>query len=151
MESTAAKVIKIHMRLIMLFESHLEGKKCQAYSDYLLHLNPADDEEGFEPDLLVICDPSKNKGTYCEGAPDLIIEILSPSTSKRDRFYKRNRYFAAGVREYWIIDPVRETVVVYDWREGDCVPIAYTWRSTIKVSILDDFSIDFNRVFPTLP
>lgn len=66
-----------------------------------------------QPDLCVICDPSKLDDKGCEGAPDLIIEILSAGNSKKEMRIKKNLYEENGVREYWVIDPEHETLIQY--------------------------------------
>lgn len=66
-----------------------------------------------EPDICVICDPSKLDETGCHGAPDWVIEIVSPSSKARDYFKKLFKYRSAGVREYWIVDPAKKAVNVY--------------------------------------
>ena len=72
-----------------------------------------------QPDLVVVCDPAKlANGRYVDGAPDLVVEILSPHTAKKDRFTKRLAYQAAGIPEYLIIDPVASTVEQYLLENG---------------------------------
>ncbi|MBE5970989.1 MAG: Uma2 family endonuclease [Lachnoclostridium sp.] len=71
-----------------------------------------------EPDIVVICDSDVLQDDGCHGAPDLVIEIVSKSTSKRDYGIKMLKYRTAGVREYWIVDPIRETVMVF-WFEDE--------------------------------
>ena len=66
-----------------------------------------------EPDILVVCDENKLSEDGCHGAPDLIVEVASQSTKKRDYGIKLLKYRTAGVKEYWIVDPMRETVMVY--------------------------------------
>ena len=96
-----------------------------------------------EPDISVVCDRSKLTERGCTGAPDWIIEIVSPSNSSHDYVLKLNLYANSGVREYWIVDPVRESVFVYYLEQDHFRAEAYTFRDTIPVGIYDDFQIDF--------
>ncbi|GHU71699.1 hypothetical protein AGMMS49992_06170 [Clostridia bacterium] len=139
-------------RLCSQLTVYLQGKLCQVYPEVTVQLDPEVTNEGFEPDIIVVCDPEKIKEKCCEGAPDLIIEILSPSTKRRDRNYKLRRYLEAGVKEYWIIDPVREYLYVFDWRSGETdIPDAYFGACQVKVNILDDCYIDLERIFHNIP
>ena len=100
------------------------------------------------PDIIVICDPAKLDEHGCKGAPDLIIEILSPSTSRRDRLVKYDLYQRAGVREYWIVDPSARTVAVHLLDEGQYgSPDFYTGEAVVPVSVLEGCQIDLNAVF----
>ena len=110
-----------HQRLVMSLSSALhehirsKGGKCEVFpAPFAVFLNEKN-ETYVEPDVSVICDASKLKQDGCHGAPDLVIEITSPSTLSRDYVYKLNKYQAEGVREYWIVDPTKETVMIYDF------------------------------------
>ena len=96
-----------------------------------------------QPDLLVICDKNKLDGKRCNGAPDFIIEIVSPSSQRMDYLTKLFKYRTAGVREYWIVDPHRRTVPV-NFFEQDILNIQYFFEATIKVNIYDGLYIDFS-------
>ncbi|WP_367567942.1 Uma2 family endonuclease [Lacrimispora sp.] len=98
-----------------------------------------------QPDIMIICDKDKLDGKRCNGAPDFIIEIVSPSNSSDDYIKKLYYYKNYGIREYWIVDPNRRTVSV-NYFEGDMVSIPYTFNSTIKVNIYDDLYIDFKEI-----
>ena len=89
-----------------------------------------------EPDISVICDPNKLDDKGCKGAPDWIIEIVSPASRKMDYLLKLFKYRSAGVREYWIVDPKRETVLCYFF-EGEDYPHMYTFDDIIPVMIYD--------------
>lgn len=93
------------------FGDYLDGKPCRYFPDGVTVELSNDDH--FVPDGMVVCDPSKIGRNVISGAPDLVIEILSPSTARRDRKYKLDVYEKAGVREYWIIDPDRLTLEQY--------------------------------------
>ena len=101
-----------------------------------------------EPDLTVICDPSKLDKYGCKGAPDLVIEILSPSTWRHDCLVKYNLYQRAGVQEYWIVDAEKQVVLVHTLEEGQYhAPRAYTARDTVPVGVLEDCAVDLTAVF----
>ncbi len=87
-----------------------------------------------QPDVLVLCDRSKIREWGIYGAPDLVMEILSASTAKKDIGLKLTKYRQAGVREYWIIDPEKEQICVYDFSE-DSLPALYGWQDAIPVRI----------------
>ncbi|MCM1542071.1 MAG: Uma2 family endonuclease [Blautia sp.] len=96
-----------------------------------------------EPDISVICDRNKLTDQGCTGAPDWIIEIISPSTSSRDYVLKLNLYANAGVREYWIVDPIQKSIFVYYFEQKSFKAEAYTFHDKIKVNIYEDLEIDF--------
>lgn len=98
-----------------------------------------------QPDLMIICDKDKLDGKRCNGAPDFIIEIVSPGNPADDYIRKLYYYKNAGVREYWIVDPRRKTVTV-NYFEEDMLNIQYSFDSTIKVNIYDDLYIDFSDI-----
>ncbi len=95
-----------------------------------------------QPDLMVICDKDKLDGKRCNGAPDFIIEIVSPGNPADDYIRKLYYYKKYGVREYWIVDPRRKSVTVY-YFEKDLLNVPYTFDSVIKVNIYDDLYINF--------
>ena len=101
-----------------------------------------------EPDISVICDRDKLDKYGCKGAPDLIIEILSPSTQRHDRMVKYNLYQRAGVREYWMVDPALQTVQV-GILEGNIYKIhgVYTPQDIVKINVLDGCFIELSKVF----
>ena len=98
-----------------------------------------------EPDISVIYNRDKLTDRGCTGAPDWIIEIVSPGNSSHDYIRKLNLYADAGVREYWIVDPMRESITVYDM-EHDAAPVIYHFTDKVKASIYDDLEIDFAEV-----
>lgn len=129
--------------------SYLRGKEC------VVRLEPAllfrENERrpnAFRPDIAVVCDKSKMKKFGILGAPDLIIEVLSPSTKGHDKLLKFNRYQREGVQEYWIVDPEDRMVSVYILRNGSYMAYQYGNEDKIKVSVLEDCHIDLSGVFP---
>ena len=95
-----------------------------------------------EPDVSVICDKDKLDERGCNGAPDWIIEVISPSSKRMDRSIKLFKYRSAGVREYWMIDPNKNTVTVYFFEE-DFVE-DYTLSDMVPAHIYEDLEIDFS-------
>lgn len=97
--------------IFIIFKNYLEGKPCVPFSSSLLvHLS---DTNKFFPDVIVVCDRGKIKRTYINGAPDLVVEVLSPSTAKNDKGYKKDVYEKSGVPEYWIVNPSEKSIEVY--------------------------------------
>lgn len=100
-----------------------------------------DDLNYVEPDLSVICDKEKIDEKGCNGAPDWIIEVVSPGTSRMDYGIKLFKYWTAGVREYWIINPKTRTVTLFDF-ENETRSNQYSFDDTIPVCIYDDLKIN---------
>ena len=98
-----------------------------------------------QPDLMVICDKDKLDTKRCNGSPDFIIEIVSPSNPADDYIRKLYYYKNYGVREYWIVDPQRKSVTV-NYFEKDILNVPYTFNSVIKVNIYEDLYIDFSEI-----
>lgn len=105
--------------ILYIFKKYLKGKKCIPFGNGLLvHLT---DTDKFVPDVMVVCDRSKIKGNGVHGAPDLVVEVLSPSTSQNDRGHKKDVYERCGVREYWIVSTAEKSVEQYLLRENRLV------------------------------
>lgn len=102
-----------------------------------------------QPDIMVICDKDKLDGKRCNGAPDFIIEIVSPSNPADDYIRKLYYYKNYGVREYWIVDPRRKTVTV-NYFEDNILSVQYLFDSIIKVNIFDDLYINFSDIADSL-
>ena len=103
----------------------------------------ADDKSYVEPDICIICDENKLDERGCNGAPDWIIEIVSPSSKAMDYFTKLMKYQAAGVREYWIADPAKQQIMVYQFGEKVMVE-QYSFDEDVPVGIYKGFSIRVN-------
>ena len=120
------------------------GGSCEPYiAPFAVFLN-ADDKNYVEPDISVICDKSKLTDKGCNGAPDWIIEIVSSGSRRMDYYTKLFKYRTAGVREYWIVDPDKKRITVYDLEHGDIDE--YSFSDTINVGIYPDLCIDFNNI-----
>lgn len=98
-----------------------------------------------QPDIMVVCDKDKLDEKRCNGAPDFIIEIVSPNNPSDDYIRKLYYYKNYGVREYWIVDPRRKIITV-NYFEGNIVSVQYPFDSTIKVNIYDDLLINFSDI-----
>ena len=99
-----------------IFWHYLKGKKCTPISDgSTVYLT---DDDHFVPDFMVVCDPDKIKSDGIHGAPDLVVEVLSPSTAKDDRTRKKEIYEACGVPEYWLVSPTDKSIEVYLLESG---------------------------------
>ena len=94
-----------------------------------------------EPDISVICDPNKLDDKGCKGAPDWIIEIVSPASRKMDYLLKLFKYRSAGVREYWIVDIAKNRITVYNFNHDYSIE-EYSFTDTVKAGIYEDLSID---------
>lgn len=97
-----------------------------------------------EPDISVICDKSKLDDYGCNGAPDWIIEIVMPESRNMDYYIKLFRYAEAGVREYWIVDSVKNRIIVYNFETEDV--LEYTFADKVKAGIYEDLEIDFTEI-----
>lgn len=135
---------------------YLQGKQCRVYHapfDVRLFEKEGDSPKNvytvFQPDISVVCDRNKIDHRGCKGAPDFVIEILSPSTAGRDWISKLNQYRKAGVREYWIVDPQNQLVHVFLLKDGQFfLRKVYSKTEIAEVNILEGCSIDLNQVFP---
>ena len=129
-----------------LIREYIKSKNgsCRPYvSPFAVFLNE-DDLNYVEPDISVICSPSKLNDKGCAGAPDWIIEVVSPSSRRMDYFTKLFKYRTAGVREYWIVDPEKNRILVYKYETentGD-----YTFSDSVKAGIYDDLYINFSDI-----
>lgn len=135
--------------------NYLEGKQCRAYpAPFSVRLfekdgdTPENVDTVVEPDISVVCDRNKLDQYGCKGAPDLIIEVLSPSTQRHDQLVKLNLYQRAGVREYWIVDPENRTVRVMIQAGGILQTYEiYRREDVAKVNVLEGCFIELGKVF----
>jgi len=127
----------------------LKGKPCKAFTaPFTVRLNAADNDDiTLEPDIVVVCDSSKLDDRGCKGAPDLVIEILSPSTARKDRIIKFQKYQWAGVREYWILDPDTKTLQACILENGRYFVTGYTDADTAPIHVLAGCRINLKDVF----
>jgi len=139
----------ISTTLTLLFGNYLKGKECQLILPVDTVLSYGEGSDTYViPDLVVLCNRNKVKKGRIFGAPDLIIEILSPSTSSRDKIEKRLKYQEAGVKEYWIVDLKNETIeVILATADKDFNNTFYGKGDSIKVSIFTNLEINVADVF----
>ena len=138
---------EISMELSWQFNNFLRWKSCKVYyAPFAVYLNN-DNYTKVEPDIVVVCDKSKLTDEGCSGAPDLIIEILSPTSLRHDKITKYNKYLNAGVREYWIIDPEDKLASVYLLEHGEYMAKSYSKTDTISVNVLEGCEIELKYVF----
>ena len=136
----------LHQKLVMELSATIRdyikshGGPCEVLpAPFAVFLNQ-DDHNYVEPDVSVICDPNRINDRGCNGAPDFIIEIVSPSSQRMDYLTKLFKYRTAGVREYWIVNPMKETVQTYLF--GDIEDFnQYSFDDKIPVGIYDDLKI----------
>ena len=121
-----------------------KGGSCEVdIAPFAVFLNE-DDKNYVEPDISVICSPDKLTDKGCTGAPDWIIEIVSPGSRRTDYYTKLFKYRTAGVREYWIVDPEKNRITVYSFESDDTAE--YTFSEAVKAGIYDDLEIDFSSI-----
>ena len=153
----------ISFNLSRIFGNYLMGKPCRPFGDGVdLYLT---EKDHFIPDFMIVCDKNKMKQTHVEGALDLVVEVLSPSTARRDKGYKKRVYERCGVREYWIIDTMARSIEQYVLENGEFVlrDVYYHYRAyeledmteeeraqavtEFRPAIFDDLSIRLEDVF----
>lgn len=137
---------KIAGKLFTIISQYIDSKRgtCEPYiAPFAVFLNE-NDKNYVEPDISVICDKSKLTDNGCVGAPDWIIEIVSPSSRRMDYFTKLFKYRSAGVREYWIVDPVKDRVTVWNFENDD--NNEFTLSDSVKAGIYPDLTIDFSQI-----
>ncbi|MEQ8189467.1 MAG: Uma2 family endonuclease [Candidatus Eremiobacterota bacterium] len=146
----------VSAQLLAEFVIYLRGKKCRAFDAPFDVILP-EEGETFEnssnvvqPDIIVVCDKEKITRRGCCGAPDLVVEILSPSSTKRDIKDKRRLYQRYAIKEYWIVDPVNKRVDIYKLNKDNIYdfPEIYAEDDKIKVGIFnDELEIDLTVIF----
>jgi len=146
---------RTHQRILIEISRQLANflveKPCEVYVapfDVRLNALGDDDDDVFQPDIVVVCDEAKLDEKGLNGAPDMAIEILSPSTAQLDKTLKFNKYQHAGVREYWVIDPADKTVTVFILENGQYVAKCYSEADSIPVRVLEGCEINLSTVFP---
>lgn len=148
----------ISRELEMRVFEFVQDTPCEGYNAPFDVLLPEGGESGedistvVQPDLVVVCDPSKLTDRGCLGAPDLVVEITSPSTSVRDKKEKLELYDRHGVREYWLVDMSDATVMVFHQEPGDGYgrPLVLARDDVLRSSVLQGLEIDLEAVFRVL-
>lgn len=159
----------VESNVLGAFKNYLKGKRCQAFAEVDVWLD--EKANHFVPDVIIVCDPAKIGEERISGAPDLVVEVLSPSTRKNDRGDKLRVYERFGVKEYWIVDPQLKTLEVY-LLEDDRLNLEYVYcaeypvdadglvddgegnkvepRRVVHVSLYDDLDVPVADVFEGL-
>jgi Uma2 family endonuclease len=145
---------RVSNNLFLCIGVFLRKKKCQVYTapfDVRMKRKGAKDDETFDvvqPDICVICDPSKLDAKGCNGAPDWVVEILSPGNSNKEKRFKFELYQEAGVKEYWIVEPEYKSLEVYVLQGDKFVGLApYIDEDVVSPTIFPDLKIDLKEVF----
>lgn len=154
---------RVAFNIAVLFDRYLKGRKCTPFADGTdLYLT---EQDRYIPDVMVVCDPDKIKNDGVHGAPDLVVEVLSPGTAKNDKTHKKDIYARCGVREYWLVSPSDKFLEVYrndgtDFVLHDVYTLHPDWmlarmseeeRSSVvthfKCSLFDDLEIALEDIF----
>ncbi|MBN8681337.1 MAG: Uma2 family endonuclease [Chitinophagales bacterium] len=141
------------------FSVFLKGKPCKVFAaPFDVRLSPSvplPDGKIYnvvQPDLCVICDLQKLDARGCLGAPDLVIEILSPGNNRKELRDKYELYESNGVQEYWVMMPTEQTLVIHTLQAGVYVPgRIFTKGDVVGSTVLPGFQLDLNEVFEELP
>ena len=164
MSSPTVNHSQIASNIYYAFRSYLKGKTCRPFNDGVdVYLT---ENDRVIPDAMIVCNKNIIKLDGIHGAPDLVVEVLSPGTAKNDRGYKKNLYETAGVKEYWIVDPISHSIEVYILADGkfvlDEVYALYPagagvtdeereeTKKEIQVSLYNDFCISLEEIFKDL-
>lgn len=162
MASPSISHYRVMRRIVSIFETGLKGRKCEAFGDSVdVHLTERDI---FIPDVSIVCrsDIIKEKGIF--GAPELVVEIISRSTAKRDKGYKMELYGRCGVLEYWIVSVEARSIEIYiqiggklefnsihmlphDFELEDMTPEEIEEITKFRLSIFEDIEIDLYQIF----
>ena len=157
----ATNHLRVLGNIFAAFSAYLRGKRCEAFPD------GADvfltEKDRVVPDVMIVCDKNKIQPDGIHGAPDLIVEVLSRRTEKRDRGYKRDLYERCGVREYWIVNTEMRSVEVYLLKNGKLIlddvyqifpeyeklqpEEKETYKDAVPVSLYDNFSVSLDDIF----
>jgi Uma2 family endonuclease len=141
----------ILVELVVQMGTYLRGKPCKVraapYDVRLFYEEDKSDDTVVQPDISVICDEKKRGNEGCRGAPDLVVEILSPSNTGVEFIRKFNLYMKAGVREYWIVDPESKTAQAFVLRDGAYVGRVYDSGSSLSSAVIEGLSVDLSGVF----
>ena len=151
MSAPDARHQEILAGLTSQFYTYLRGKPCKVYpAPYdvrLFYEADESDDTVVQPDISVVCGKEKQGKEGCRGAPDLVVEILSPSNTAIEMERKFALYREAGVKEYWIVDPENKGLKVYLFRDGAITTNTYGSSGTVPVSIFPELSIKAEQAF----
>jgi Uma2 family endonuclease len=141
----------ILLELVLQMGNYLRGKPCKVrpapYDVRLFYAEDESDNTVVQPDISVICDEKKRGPEGCRGAPDLVVEILSPANIAEEMIRKFNLYMKAGVREYWIVAPTAKTVQAFVLQDGAYRGTVYDTGAVLPSAALEGLLITLNDVF----
>lgn len=148
---------RLSSRLHIAIGVYLAGKKCEVFSapfDVRLPRKTSDDKDiitVLQPDICVVCDPSKIEERGCLGAPDIVVEILSPANNKKELKYKYEVYEEAGVKEYWVVIPSERAVQIHILTNDKYIAHGYLYAGDkITTDILPGFAYDVEELFENI-
>ena len=162
MASPSINHSRINSDIDTIFKNYLNGKKCEPFNQTSIHLS---EKDHYIPDEIIVCDPDIIEENFINGTPDLVVEIISKSTVRKDKNEKLFAYEKYGVKEYWIVDPFMKCVDVYILKSGKFTDGGhyqfYTDKefslltekaknetcTEIKVSLYDDFVVNVKDIF----
>ena len=154
MSSPSVEHQAILVELSTQFNNWLRGKPCRVFTSPLdVRLFPEDDNSDdtvVQPDLLVVCDRAKLGKGSVNGPPDLVVEIISPSTSKKELFLKFEAYLNAEVREYWVIEPEQKLVQVHVYEKGHFISSVYKSDAVVLSEVLTGFSVTLKTLWAAM-
>jgi len=144
-------------KLFNKFYNFLENAPCKVYIspfDVRLPVHSKKNEDIYtvvQPDICIVCDPSKLDDAGCVGAPDLVVEILSPGNNKKELKYKYEVYLESGVREYWVVHPEEQTLSVFTLKEEGYIPSRYfVAGDLVSSAVVIGFELDVEDLFKAL-
>ncbi len=146
---------RISRRVSKAFYNFLDSKRCEAFvAPFDVRFPKRESKEDdkiydvVQPDICVVCDAKKLDARGCKGAPDLIVEILSPGNSSKELKYKYDLYLEHKVKEYWIIYPEEQTLFIYTLSKGKYIPSKlFTIGDEITSTVFPDFKLNLNTIF----
>jgi Uma2 family endonuclease len=148
---------EVTLKVARKLADYLDQKPCKIFVapfDVRLPVKSKRNEDIFtvvQPDICVVCDRSKLDDAGCIGAPDLIIEILSPGSNRKELKYKYEVYEESGVKEYWVIQPTEQTLLIYSLTTGKYVPSRlFSPGDIVSSACIEGFSLDLEEVFKDL-
>lgn len=126
----------------------VKRKACNIFpAPFAVWLDGNENGNYVEPDITIVCNPNKISHKGCIGAPDMVIEVLSPATAKKDKTLKLRAYKNAGVAIYWVIDPSNQLIEAYEWSLS-AFPLIYAKEDSVRINILDGVTIHLQDIFP---
>ncbi|MEQ8168445.1 MAG: Uma2 family endonuclease [Candidatus Eremiobacterota bacterium] len=146
----------IFRELFLELGNYFRGKKCKVYGapfDVILPLNQIDDDSKIynivQPDIIIVCDKNKISHKGCKGSPDIVIEIVSPSTASKDFIKKRRLYEKNKIKQYWIVSPEERTFLLFKLNENEHYgePEEYRKEDKFEVESFEGLEIDLSKIF----